>query len=219
MNIVAGGNVTGNYLVANGIGKIFAGVTMDASGNPVKDAAGNYKLGVAGSAGTDPANPDLALNLISGGWNVTAAQNIILQEVRNPNGDFNINPGGAFHAFDYAASDYVNLTAGNLVQLGASSSALPRLSGIDSLKVPVIYPGILNIAAGAGGVVLDGDSTYNQLILYPSPQGSLTINTAGGGSLTGDLPAISGTPQIFNLIVSDSGRSQYTQSSRAVILA
>ncbi len=126
--------------------------------------------------------------------------------MRNPNGDFNINPGGAFHAFDYAASDYVNLTAGNLVQLGASSSALPRLSGIDSLKVPVIYPGILNIAAGAGGVVLDGDSTYNQLILYPSPQGSLTINTAGGGSLTGDLPAISGTPQIFNLIVSDSGR-------------
>ena len=120
-------------------------------------------------------------------------------------------PAARFHAFDYAPADYVNLTAGNLVQLGASSSALPRLNGIDSLKVPVIYPGILNIVAGAGGVVLDGDSTYNQLILFPSPQGSLTINTTDGGSLTGNLPTISGTPQIFNLIVSDSGRSQYTQ--------
>jgi filamentous hemagglutinin family protein len=213
VTIVAGGNVTGNYLVANGTGKIFAGVMMDANGNPVTDATGNYVLGGSGSAGTDPLNPNLALNLINGGWNVAAAQNIILQEVRNPNGDFNVNPGGAFHTFDYAPSDYVNLTAGDLVQLGASSSALPRLNGIDSLKVPVIYPGSLNIVAGAGGVVLDGDSTYNQLILFPSPQGGLTISTTDGGSLTGNLPAINGTPQIFNLIVSDSGRSQYTQNA------
>ena len=91
--------MTGNYLVANGTGKIFAGVTMDASGNPVTDTAGNYVLGGSGSAGTDPLNPNLALNLISGGWNVTAAQNIILQEVRNPNGVFNVNPGGAISCF------------------------------------------------------------------------------------------------------------------------
>ena len=214
VTIVAGGNVTGNYLVANGAGSIFAGVQMDADGNPVKNA-GQYVLGSTGSAGTDQLNPNLALNLVRGGWNVTAAQNIILQEVRNPNGHFNTvdASSGSFHAFDYAPADYVNLTAGNLVQLGASASALPRLNGLDSLRVPVIYPGILNLVAGAGGVILTGDSTYNKLILYPSPLGGLTIATTGGGSLIGSLPAISGTPQIFNLIVSDSGNSQYNKSS------
>jgi filamentous hemagglutinin family protein len=215
LNIVAGGNVTGNYLVANGTGNIFAGVQMDANGNPVRNAAGNYLLGSTGSAGT--AQTSLALNLIAGGWNVTAAENIYLQEVRNPNGDFNVNAGGAFHAFDYAPSDYVNLTAGNLVQLGAPGSALPRLTGLDSLRVPFIYPGILNIAAGAGGVILDGDSSsssYSELILYPSPLGSLTINTTDGGSLVGNLPENSdGTQPVFNLIISDSGHNQYSSAA------
>jgi filamentous hemagglutinin family protein len=207
-NIVAVGDVTGNYVVANGTGKIFAGVQMDANGIPQKDGAGNYLLGGSGNAGTSDNN--LALNLAAGGWNVTAAQDIYLQEVRNPNGDFNIadSTSGSFHAFDYAPSDYVNLTAGNLVQLGAPTSALPRLD-----KVPVIYPGILDVSAGAGGVVLDGDSTYNQLILFPSPLGGLEINTTDGGSLTGNLPAIGGTPQIFNLIVSDSGNVQYNSTA------
>ena len=44
VTIVAGGNVTGHYLVANGIGGIYAGVQMDANGNPVNDASGNYVL-------------------------------------------------------------------------------------------------------------------------------------------------------------------------------
>ncbi|MGA2029925.1 MAG: hypothetical protein ABSG87_07610 [Verrucomicrobiota bacterium] len=213
VTVVAGGDVTGNYLVANGVGSIFAGVEMDANGNPVKDVSGNYVLDNSGSAGTDQLNPNLALSLVSGGWNVTAAQDIILQEVLNPNGIFNVNPGGAYHYFDYSPDDYVNLSAGDLVQLGASSTALPRLNSEDNLKVPVIYPPILNIAAGAGGVVLDGDSVYNQLILFPSPEGSLTINTTQGGSLVGDLPPSAGAPQIFNLIVSDSGHSQYKSSS------
>ena len=161
------------------------------------------------------------MNLISGGWNVTAAQDIYLQEVRNPNGDFNTvegsgSPTGAYHTFDYAPSDYVNLTAGNLVRLGAPSSALPRLNGLDSLRVPVIYPGILDVSAGAGGVVLDGDNTYNQLILYPSPLGSLVIDTTDGGSLVGQLPTVSGAPQVFNLIVSDSGNDQYDSSTEGL---
>jgi hypothetical protein len=206
VTIVAGGNVTGHYLVANGTGSIYAGVIMDASGNPETDSSGNYDLGVSGSAGTSQSTPNFALSLVSGGWNVTAAQNIILQEVRNPNGE------AVGHHFNYAPSDYVNLTAGNLVQLGATSDELPRSTAIDELKVPVIYPPILNISAGDGGVVLTGDSTYNQLILYPSPDGSLTINTTQGGSLVSDLDTINGIPQIFNLIVSDSGRSQYTSS-------
>jgi filamentous hemagglutinin family protein len=210
VTIVAGGNVTGNYLVANGIGGIFAGVTMDANGNPVKDSSGNYALGTTGSAGTDVNKNSLALSLVSGGWNVAAAQNIILQEVCNPNGDFDVNGGAAYNNyFDYSPGDYVNLSAGNQVQLGASSSVMPRAG---NLNVPVIYPPILNITAGAGGVVLDGDSTYNQLILFPSPEGSLTINTTQGGSLVGNLPTSGGAPQIFNLIVSDSGNRQYKSS-------
>ncbi|HEX7654626.1 MAG TPA: filamentous hemagglutinin N-terminal domain-containing protein, partial [Verrucomicrobiae bacterium] len=35
VTIVAGGNVSGNYMVANGTGSIYAGVTMDANGNPM----------------------------------------------------------------------------------------------------------------------------------------------------------------------------------------
>ncbi|MGA2279253.1 MAG: filamentous hemagglutinin N-terminal domain-containing protein [Verrucomicrobiota bacterium] len=218
VTIVAGGNVTGNFLVANGTGAIYAGVKMvngipvDANGNPVTDGK-SYVLdsGSTGSAGT--ADKELALNLITGGWTVDAAQNIYLQEVRNPNGVFDINGGRTFaHYFDYAASDYVDLNAGNLVQLGASPSVLPRPAGI---KVPFIYPSILNITAGAGGVELVGGSTdpFNQLILFPSPQGSLTINTTDGGSLFSDLAASGGVPQILNLIVSDSSSRQLTTSS------
>jgi len=206
VTIVAGGNVTGNYLVANGTGRIYAGVIMDANGNPETDSLGNYVLGTSGSAGKDNNKNALVLSLISGGWNVTAAKNIILQEVRNPNGDFDVNGGAAYkHYFDYALNDYVNLTAGNLVQLGASASTLPRS---DTLNVPVIYPSILNISAGAGGVSLVGDpnDTYNQLILFPSAQGGLTISTTQGGPLVGTL---SGSSQDFNLIVSDSGSLQY----------
>ena len=96
------------------------------------------------------------MSLINGGWNVTAAQNILLQEVRNPNGDFDYNGGSAYnHYFDYAAGDYVDLSAGYQVQLGASVK-LPRLSSkmANLYNVPVIYPSILNITAGDGGVIL-----------------------------------------------------------------
>ena len=210
VTIIAGGNVTGNYLVANGVGSIFAGVTMDANGNPVRNAQGNYVLGNSGSAGTSLLKPNLALDLIKGGWNVTAAQNIILQEVLNPNGIFDVNGGSAYdHYFNYAPGDFVNLVAGDQIQLGASSSLLPR---VGSLKVPIIFPSILNLTAGAGGVVFTGDFYYNQLTLFPSPQGSLTITTTDGGSLIGQLPASAGAPQVFDLIVSDSGNSQYLSS-------
>jgi filamentous hemagglutinin family protein len=208
VNIVAGGNVTGNYLVANGTGSIFAGVKMDASGNPIKDSSGNYVMGVSGSAGTDANKNSMALSLISGGWNVAAAQNIILQEVSNPNGDFDVSAGAAYNNyFDYSPGDYVNLSAGNSVQLG--SPALPRAS----VNVPVIYPSILNVSAGAGGVTLGTQSSANGLILFPSPEGSLTINTTQGGSLVCGLSTSSGAPQIFNLIVSDSGSYQYKSST------
>jgi len=208
LTIVAGGNVTGHYLVANGTGNIFAGVQMDANGNPVTDSSGNYVLGASGSAGTDLSNNGLALSLISGGWNLSAAQNILLQEVRNPNGVFNGGP--AFnHYFNYAPGDYVDLAAGNLVQLGASVQ-LPRLAGANN-NVPVIYPSILNITAGAGGVTLGAPGSSTSLILFPSPQGSLTIDTTG--PLVSKLNSVGGAPQLFNLIVSDAGHNQYTTAA------
>jgi len=215
VTIVAGGNVTGHYVVANGAGSINAGVQMDATGNPVTDAGGHYVLDAnsAGSAGT--ADNKLALSLIAGGWTVNAARDINLQEVRNPNGIFNkFNSGGtikpSYHYFNYATDAYVNLSAGNAVLLGDSSSSLPR-DNSDGVDVPFIYAPILNISAGAGGVTLKGDSDpYNKLILFPSPQGSLTLSTTGGGALTGSLPNNSdGSPAIFNLIVSDSGQTQF----------
>ena len=103
VTIIAGGNVTGHYAVANGTGTIYAGVQMDKNGNPVTDASGNYVLNPV-YTGTDPAstgnagtaNNKLALSLISGGWTVNAANNIVLQEVRNPNGFFN-NVGSAVY--------------------------------------------------------------------------------------------------------------------------
>jgi filamentous hemagglutinin family protein len=207
VTLIAGGNVTGNYLVANGIGSIYAGVMMN-NGSPVTDGSGNYVLNTTGSAGTDSYQHALALNLISGGWKVTAAQNIFLQEVRNPNGVFNINGGSGFkHYFDYAPGDYVNLTAGNAVQLGTDSSTVPRLDSFNNSIIPYIYPSQLNLHAGTGGVVLNGDASLYQLILFPSLLGSLTINTSG--SLVSALPTVQNVPQIFQLIVSDSSKSQY----------
>jgi filamentous hemagglutinin family protein len=218
VTVIAGGDVTGNYLVAKGTGNIFAGVQMDANGNPIKNVAGNYVLGATGDAGNDMIAPNLSLSLISGGWNVTAAHNINLMEVSNPNGDFNTSKRGAQHQFDYALSDYVNLTAGDLVQLGGSASLLPRLDSLDNLQVPIIFPSILNINAGAAGVVLTGDSTYNQISLFPSKYGGLTVKTTDGGSLqagsfTGqDMSNFSLFSGIYNLVVSDSGSAAYTSN-------
>ena len=198
VTITAGGNVTGHYLVANGVGSITAG-------------------GNAGIPGTDGRL--LALSLISGGWMVSAARDINLQEVRNPNGVFDYNGGSSInHYFNYAPSDYVDLSAGNAVQLGGSSSQLPRVSNLDNSVV--IYPSILNITAGDGGVILgvgnlltgSGFQSSDTLILFPSPQGSLTIDTTG--DLVGNLNPGT-TPKVFNLIVSDADytKPQYNKST------
>jgi filamentous hemagglutinin family protein len=238
VTIVAGGSVAGNYVVANGVGGIYAGAKMDANGNPVvatdagnnpiteKDANGNpvkdvngnpvyvYALNPnsTGSAGKDTGYNGLALDLISGGWNVAAAQNILLQEVRNPNGVFN-SSGAYSHYFDYAANAFVNLSAGQRVQLGADLQQLPRLSHATGNvnNVPVIYPSIVNITAGVSGVELGTPNSPSSLILFPSAQGGLTIDTTG--PLFNDLNGVSGAPQLFNLIVSDAGHKQYTTTA------
>jgi filamentous hemagglutinin family protein len=182
----AGGDITGHYVVRNGTGTISAG-----------DDAGNR-------------NRQLALSLISGGWSVTAGEDIMLQEVRNPNGIFNNylhygnsghNDAVSQHYFDYSSSAYVNLMAGNSVQLLGGS--VPRRGGTFEQSIPSIYAPTLNIIAGAGGVDIADD-----VILYPSSSGQLTITTTGGGSLTGTKPG-----GIVNLIMSDSSATTFTTAA------
>jgi len=190
VTLTAGANIIGHYVVANGTGIINAG---NDAGSSVKDVVQNGK----DAAGFVPTL--LALSLVSGSWTVNAAQDINLQEVRNPNGIFNdrgFTSSTTKNYFNYAQDDFVTLTAGDSVQLLGTS--LPRNS--DSTfeeDIPSIYPGTLTINAGAGGVVLGND-----VILFPSPVGQLTINTTGSlvGTESGSLS---------QLIMSDSGKTQY----------
>ncbi len=170
--------VQGHFVVRNGTGTITAG----------RDAGTSTRL--------------LALSLVSGGWTVNAARDILLQEVRNPNGIFNNTGFGSSatkHFFDYAPDAYTVLNAGNSVQLRGTS--LPRYNDIFEEGIAPIYPGTLQITAGAGGVILGNDVT-----LFPSPVGNLTITTTGGGSLIGTKPG-----DLTQLVVSDSGRTQYKE--------
>jgi hypothetical protein len=169
VTLTAGRNIVGHYVVADGTGTINAGVDI-----PQYLLAGQIILSNPdGNAGT--AASQLALSLIDGGWTVNAANDINLQEVRNPNGILNsLNSSSSlYHYFDYAPDDFVSLNAGNSVQLLGVNP--PRNAGI---SIPSIYPPTLDITAGAGGVVIG-----NEIILFPSPLGSLVINTTGGGPL------------------------------------
>jgi len=181
VTISAGGNVYGHYILGNGIG------TVTAGGD------------VGGSSGADA----FALSLMDGSWNVNAPNgNIYLQEVRNPNGVFNSvaglginNPAGE-HLFNYGAADSVDLNAGIGVYL--TDLNLPRPKG----DVPVLYPPILEISAGSGGVTLEGNVT-----LFPSADQNLTITTTEGGSLTSQN---NGSGTIPELLMSDSAQSRWT---------
>jgi filamentous hemagglutinin family protein len=179
ITLAAGRNVEGHFIAANGTGVINAG---NDAGTPTRE---------------------LALSVISGGWTVNAAGDILLQEVRNPNGVFNkLGFTGSMtqHYFDYAPDAFVTLNGGNSVQL--LGDGLPRNSGSFEQNIPAIYPSILDITAGAGGVVLG-----HNVILFPSPEGSLNVTTTAGGSLVGTLPG-----DLTQFIMSDSGQSQYTSS-------
>lgn len=180
VTLSAGQDVVGHYVLANGAGSITAG----------------------GNAGT-PVTP-LALSLIRGGWTVTAGNDILLQEVRNPNGIFN-DLGSASsslrHYFDYSPDAYAILKAGNSVQL--LGTGLPRYDDSFEAGIPCIYPPTLEITAGPGGVTLGND-----VILFPSFRGALSLTTTDGGSLTSSKPG-SGPAE---LILSDSGKDQFLQA-------
>jgi filamentous hemagglutinin family protein len=172
VTLAAGGNVTGHFVLADGTGMISAA-----------------------NAGTDNAN--LALSLVKGEWEVNATDNIILQEVRNPNGMFNSgNTDNPYEfLFDYDPMSSVVLNAGNGVTI--TGNALPR--GTANELEGLIFPPILTIEAGAGGITLDAN-----LSLFPSPEGSLTMATTGGGNLNSSSP---GTPVTVN--ISDSQNVQW----------
>jgi filamentous hemagglutinin family protein len=180
VTLTAGRNVVGHYVVADGTGTITAG----------------------NNAGTTTTS--LALSLVDGGWNVTAGNDILLQEVRNPNGifnDFGSASSTTLHYFNYSADAYTILTAGNAVDL--LGTALPRYPDSFDSSIPCIYPPTLEITAGAGGVTLGND-----VILFPSAQGWLDITTTEGGSLTSSKSS----SDLAQLILSDSGNSQYLQA-------
>ena len=160
-----------------------------------------------GNIGANNGNP-FALSLTSGGWDVIAPNgDIYLEEVRNPNGDFNDAPHKigqktnpyAF-LFTYTPQAYVVLSA-NGVFLGTSGS-LPRMTGE---PVPVLYPPILNITADTGGVTLE-----NNVTLFPSPSQNLDIVTMNGGNLSATASA-TGAP--YYLLMSDSAQTQWQNSS------
>jgi hypothetical protein len=194
VTLSANGNIAGNFMIRNGTGTIIAGEQVQNPDGPnpqvtqvlnpnadVGTASTGVSLGIAGGGGTT-------------GWNVFAAGDIYVNEVFNPNGSLNATARVPFQ-FDYAPDDFANLNGGDSVQLLGNNIA--RTSS--NPDRPPIYAPILDITAGAGGVVLGND-----VVLYPSPLGSLNIQTTGGGSL-------SSSPGTFNqLVVSDSGSSDYT---------
>lgn len=181
VTITAAGNIYGHYVVANGVGTVTAG-------------------GDVGAANGDP----FALSLVSGGWNVNAPNgDIYLQEVRNPNGVFNNKSsrlGSGQFLFDYDPQSYVDLSADGVFLTGGIGN-VPRPFG----GVPVLYPPILDINAGAGGVTLDGTVT-----LYPSPYQNLQITTTDGGNLAAGENT-TGVP--YELLMSDSAQNRWINSA------
>ncbi len=187
VTITAGGNVYGHYVLANGVGAITAGQNV----------------------GAPSGRNSFSLSLITGSWNVNAPNgNIYLQEVRNPRGVFDNNSSlassVAAHTFDYAPQDSVTLEAGIGVDL--TDVNLPRLATIQD-QVPVIYPPILNITAGSGGVTLQDNVT-----LFPSAYQNLDITTTDGGSFVSAPNSPGSTPE---LLMSDSSQTSWSNAKNS----
>ncbi len=201
VTITAGGSVYGHYVAADS--------QVNGVAVPSTITAENGNAGF-----TTATAPLLALSLATGSWVVNAPNGSInLQEVRNPNGALNDAGTGATalqnNVFNYSREASVTLDAGNAVNL--LGSALPRNSGD---LVPCIYPPSLTINTGAGGVTLGNDVT-----LFPSPDGELTINTTVPAGTAANAP---GTPPPGSfegnnhaLAMSDSGSTRWVGQGEA----
>jgi filamentous hemagglutinin family protein len=190
VTITAGGSVSGNYVVANGVGTVTAG--------------GNIGVPLASS----DQNLGFAISLVDGSWSVYAPKgSIYLDDVINPNGVFNDNSRfgyTGFHNFDYGPDDSVLLDAGDSVEITGAEVPLAVASQNESVEpgttVPVLFPSSLTVIAGSGGFVLD-----TQVILFPSPDQNLDITTLDGGNFVGIGNA--STPS--SLEMSDSSATQW----------
>ena len=202
VTITAGGSVYGHYVAA------------DSEANGV--AVPSTITALNGSAGSASSISDyLALSLATGSWVVNAPNgNIVLQEVRNPNGALNAGWYGAQasqnNLFNYSPEASVTLNAGGAVDLVGGTS-VPRYSGY---LVPCIYPPSLTINAGAGGVLMGDNVT-----LFPSPDGELTITTTVPA---GTPPNAPGTPPPgsfqgngYTLAMSDSSFTRWIGQGQA----
>ncbi len=215
VNIIAGNQINGNFLLANGVGTMLAGVSVTSAqaaslqnpaANPavyaatlgdltaIVKAGGGTKGNIGGPEYSGASSSAVSLSLIQGSWNVFAADNLLLKEVNNPNGTF--NSANSF-LYNYGADAAAHFWAGNGIELagGITGGNLSR-SGANKL---IVYAPQLSLNAGAGGIKVD-----NAIILAPSLEGSLNLVIRNGGNLTG--PA-SGT--LSGITMSDSDSPDY----------
>jgi len=197
VTLIAGNEVKGYFQVADGIGTILAGVSV-AAGQPPQIL--NPKA-VAGDAVTP-----LTLSVTTGSWNVWSASEVYLEEVRNLSGTFDSGgvytygsaaaPGDSTAALKVWAGDNITLDGLNLGQ------------GRNNNVTEPVYPPILSLSAGAGGITLNSSP-----ILFPSTQGSLQISTSldrGKAGGTGDLTGGLQLDKLTGIVMSDGNPADYT---------
>jgi filamentous hemagglutinin family protein len=214
VTIIAGNQITGNYVLANGVGTLLAGVQVQSAQAGILQNPNANRTAYASALNdletkvTQTQNPGgnigaasgasgpVTLSLIQGSWNAWAANNIYIKEVNNPNGAFNSLQS---FLFNYAPDAAVNLWAGNAIALaGANLTRVNR----QNQNMPPIYAPILTLNAGADGITID-----NSIILYPSSEGSLQITTRNRGDLNG--LATSGSTVLNGITMSDSDSANW----------
>ena len=203
VTLEAGNQVSGVYNVANGTGTILAGVTVNNSTPSIYNSAGSIGASLV----------PVTLGLIGGSsgaaWNLWAANNINVLEVRNPNGAMQPDAQTVSGIFDYAPNAAVSLWAGNGITLGSPNLALSG-NGPDENSTAVYAP-TLNLTAGSGGITI-----YNSIVLSSGSQnsgngsapfslGSLKISDGGDLTMIGDSSP--------SLLMSDSVLTDYSDFS------
>ena len=209
----AGHLISGNFFLRNGTGTVLSGVA-------VTDGKVSSVLNPDADIGGEKS--PVSLSLVTGTWNLWAARDIYLSEIRNPNGTFNrnrlpVNPtqysgnvsGGigdgtlttppekSAFLFDYAADSAAHLWSGHgITLLGAN---LPRVLG-QNQTMKAVYPAQLSLETGAGGIDVE-----NSLVLFPSSQGALSITTHDGGDLRGRQLGAT----LTGITISDSGMPDF----------
>jgi filamentous hemagglutinin family protein len=181
VTLIAGNQIFGTFNVANGVGTILAGVTVANNQATIENSGANV-----GSS-----SQPVSLQLAHGSWNVWAANNVYIGEVRNPAGTF--DSGDSF-PFNYSSDAAANFWAGNGITLLGQN--LPRADNDSTM--PPIYAPQLSLNAGAGGITID-----SPIILAPSKAGSLHITTRAGGDLIAVDSDVS-NPSVVTMSDSDS---------------